>query len=203
MAQKYKVFVDQQVLIITSDPIFFNKDNSVDNQLSMDLFLQGKTPWALNQDVFIHSKNPKKAFNKLKKHFKYIQASGGLVEHQGKFLFIKRLGKWDLPKGKMDPGETPKITAIREIAEECALQGHQIVDKICNTYHTYPLKQKHVLKKTHWYLLQVPNDAKFDLAPQTEEGITEVRWFAPDAWSEIRQNTYPSIIDVLDAYLKL
>lgn len=203
MAQKYKVFIDQQVLIITSIRNFFKNENNSENQLTMEVFLANHKPWALEKDLVLYSVEPKIDLNKLKKQFKFIQASGGLVAHEGKFLFIKRFGKWDLPKGKMDAGETPKVTALREIEEECNLQGHEIVRKICNTFHTYPLKEKHVLKKTYWFLLTVPNGMKLNLLPETTEGITEVRWFAPDEWSEIRQNTYASIIDVLDTYLDL
>jgi 8-oxo-dGTP pyrophosphatase MutT (NUDIX family) len=200
MAQKYKVFIDQHILSITSDAIFFKQSKSTDNHVSIHGFLMNLKPWILENDVVVLSTNPKKDFKKLKEHFKFIKASGGLVEHRGKFLFIKRLGKWDLPKGKMDPGETPKITALREIEEECNLHGHQVVKKICNTYHTYPLKDRYVLKKTFWFLLKVPDRTELNLKPQTEEGITELRWFAPDEWSEIRENTYASIIDVFDTY---
>ena len=48
-----------------------------------------------------------------------IQAGGGLVENEkGEVLFMFRRGKWDLPKGKLDPGETLEACALREVEEE-------------------------------------------------------------------------------------
>lgn len=147
--------------------------------------------------------NPKSEFKNFKKHFTFIKAAGGIVEHENKYLFIYRLGKWDLPKGKMDEGEKPKITALREIEEECNLHGHAIVSKLCNTYHTYELKNQAILKKTYWYYLTISNLNDSDLKPQTEEGITDVRWFGIDDFDEIRKNAYDSIHEVLDAFLKM
>ena len=50
-----------------------------------------------------------------------IKAAGGVVEnHKNEILMMKRLGHWDLPKGKADPGENSATTAQREVEEECA-----------------------------------------------------------------------------------
>ncbi len=57
---------------------------------------------------------------KLQKQFKNIEAAGGLVFNaKNEFLLIKRLGKADLPKGKIEKGEDPKTAALREVEEEC------------------------------------------------------------------------------------
>ncbi len=54
--------------------------------------------------------------------FMLIQAAGGLVQNEDKaVLMMFRRGKWDLPKGKMDPGETPAQSALREVQEETGL----------------------------------------------------------------------------------
>ncbi|MDP3432455.1 MAG: NUDIX domain-containing protein, partial [Bacteroidota bacterium] len=59
-----------------------------------------------------------------KRQFVEIPAAGGLVKSSGQsLLFIKRLGVWDLPKGKIDMDETPEIAAIREVEEECGVKG--------------------------------------------------------------------------------
>src|SRR5579872_5949786 len=61
--------------------------------------------------IFIHSDlaTLKKAFWK---KFMLVQAAGGLVTNgKGEVLFMFRRGKWDLPKGKLDPGETPEHCA--------------------------------------------------------------------------------------------
>src|SRR5262245_43144571 len=58
----------------------------------------------------------KKAFFK---HFHLIEAAGGIVQNDKKeLLFIHRLGKWDLPKGKIEKKESPETCAVREVEEE-------------------------------------------------------------------------------------
>ena len=57
------------------------------------------------------------------KKFTLIQAAGGLVTDTSKaMLFIFRKGKWELPKGKLDPGEPLDECALREVKEETGLQ---------------------------------------------------------------------------------
>ena len=38
-----------------------------------------------------------------------IKAAGGIVIKDDKILFIKKNGRWDLPKGKMEQGVNKKI----------------------------------------------------------------------------------------------
>jgi hypothetical protein len=62
---------------------------------------------------------PKATLRIIMTEFKLIQASGGIVFNQkNEILLIKRLGKWDLPKGKIKKSETLEECAIREIEEE-------------------------------------------------------------------------------------
>src|SRR5665213_1803978 len=69
--------------------------------------------------VYPGGKELDKVIINLRKRYKYIEAAGGLVlNEKGKVLMIHRLGVWDLPKGKLDKGETPRKAAIREIEEE-------------------------------------------------------------------------------------
>ena len=111
---------------------------------------------------------------------------------EGKFLFIFRNGKWDLPKGKAEYDETPEMTALREVEEECGLKNLKIEKVLTKTFHTYKEKGKLILKKTHWYLMTIDEDQK--LIPQTEEGITEVKWVAENRIErEVLVNTYASI----------
>ncbi len=47
------------------------------------------------------------------KNFKVIEAAGGIVQNEKKdILFIYRLGKWDLPKGKIEKGEKEEACAV-------------------------------------------------------------------------------------------
>lgn len=122
-----------------------------------------------------------------------IEAAGGLVKNKdGKFLFIFRNGKWDLPKGKAEYDETPEMTALREVEEECGLKNLKIEKELTKTFHTYKEKGKLILKKTHWYLMTISEEQK--LVPQTDEGITEVKWVAENRIErEVLVNTYASI----------
>jgi len=111
----------------------------------------------------------------LLKKFQVIEAAGGIVKNpRGELLAIFRLGKWDLPKGKMEKGEKPEETARREIAEECGITGHKLIGKICDTYHTYKMGNKKILKKTHWFAFIINKVA--ELTPQIVENIEEAQW---------------------------
>src|SRR5690606_40883318 len=64
--------------------------------------------------------------------------SGGVVQDEhGRLLAIRRLGMWDLPKGKVDPGEAIDGAALREVREECGVQQLALVRPIAHTWHTY------------------------------------------------------------------
>lgn len=131
--------------------------------------------------------------------FKKIEAAGGIVVCDSELLFIKRHGLWDIPKGKMESNETPETTAIREIEEECGLTGQFLIrKKLIETFHTYEFKNKSVLKKTYWFLIDFFGEKT--TKPQLEEAITEVTWFKKTDVPQIKTNTYSSIIDVLNAF---
>ena len=54
-------------------------------------------------------------------------AAGGIIEQEGKYLLIQEAredihGKWNLPAGQLDPGETVSEAAKREIYEECGFR---------------------------------------------------------------------------------
>ena len=129
--------------------------------------------------------------------FKFIKASGGLVYNsKGEFLIIKRNGIWDLPKGKAEKGETSAETAIREVSEECGITSLTIKHSLIRTYHTYTLNDTHILKETEWF--EMFTNAAEKTSPQELEGITEVKWVDKSKASFIRENTFPSIVDVLE-----
>ncbi|MEJ8819944.1 NUDIX hydrolase [Lacibacter sp. H407] len=135
----------------------------------------------------------KKAFFKL---FVPVTAAGGLVENEkGEFLLIHRRGKWDLPKGKLEKGESIEACAVREVEEETGLQNLELKKLITVTYHTYDEFGKHILKDSHWYRMRV--SGKQVLTPQTEEDILEVKWVKKKDLAKYLPETFPSIKDVL------
>jgi len=136
----------------------------------------------------------------IKSKFKVIEAAGGVVEKDDKILMIYRLGKWDLPKGKLDPGEAKRKAAVREVEEECGVKG-KIMEKVGKTWHTYLRNDKYNLKCTYWYRMKCLDDAQ--LTPQVEEDIEEVRWMTRDETRDAMYNTYRTIRSVVKKYYKL
>lgn len=130
------------------------------------------------------------------KQFKLVQTGGGVVVNEnGEVLLIFRRGKWDLPKGKLDKGETLEECAVREVEEETGLSGIQLGALVTITYHTYAEFGKHILKESHWFNMSASN--KHKLIPQTEEDITDIRWVGKDQLHEYMSNSFPTIITVL------
>jgi 8-oxo-dGTP pyrophosphatase MutT (NUDIX family) len=128
--------------------------------------------------------------------FKVIEAAGGLVKNEkNEYLFIFRNGRWDLPKGKIEKGESVETAAIREVEEECGIGKLKIIRQLETTYHTYTIGSNAILKPTYWFEMSSSDNSV--LTPQTEEGITEVKWVAAKDFKMIRDNTFPSILDII------
>jgi len=139
-----------------------------------------------------------KSTNKfIKNKFNIIEAAGGLVEKNDKILMIYRLGKWDLPKGKLDKKEKRKDAAVREVEEECNIKVI-LGEKICATWHTYTQNGKGILKKTSWYAMECLDDS--DMKPQQEEDIDEVRWMDGRELKPALYNSYRSVRHVFNEY---
>lgn len=137
------------------------------------------------------------ALERLNKTFTPITAAGGAVFNKNnQILMINRHNKWDLPKGKLEKGEQIEQCAIREVEEECGINGLTLGDKICNTYHIYNMYDQWVLKTSHWYKMSHQGDQSF--TPQTEEGITEVKWVDSPITREYYNNTYYTIKEVIN-----
>lgn len=143
-------------------------------------------------NISLFHPNIEEAWIIFKKHFNVIEAAGGVVENDAsQYLFIYRNGKWDLPKGKMEEGETPYITAIREVQEECGIQYITIDHFLFDTYHLFTENNKKRLKITHWYKMN--ETKKSDLTPQIEEGIEKVEWIDLNKHPEVLNSSYENI----------
>lgn len=138
----------------------------------------------------------KKAFFK---HFTFIESAGGIVLNEYKeILFIHRLGKWDLPKGKIEKKESPESSALREVEEETGIGQLTLKKKIGDTYHVYDEFGKHFLKQTHWFYMTC--EGRQQPVAQESENITKVKWVKTMNIKEPVSDTYPSIKDILQLF---
>lgn len=138
----------------------------------------------------------RKAFNQC---FIPLEAAGGLVRNsKGEFLLIFRRGKWDLPKGKLNKGESFDHAALREVEEECGISDLQIKSPLLSTYHTYSYKDGIALKKTTWFEMIHKGNEK--LSPEKEEDITEAKWIPKNQVAPYLDKSFPAIRDVFTYY---
>nr|WKN39297.1 NUDIX hydrolase [Tunicatimonas sp. TK19036] len=135
----------------------------------------------------------------VKGQFKIVKAGGGIVRKGDKVLLIHRLGKWDLPKGKLEKKESPVEGAVREVEEECGVQVTAL-DEICQTWHTYSRNKKKYLKRTYWFAMDCLDDSQ--MKPQIEEDIKEVRWMDTPAVHQALYESYFSIRYVFRQYYR-
>ncbi len=150
--------------------------------------------------VVLHSADPEGLVADFFSQFNYLEAAGGLVfNSEGKALFIFRRGRWDLPKGKVDPGETPPETAVREVREETGVEHLVLKDHLTDTFHTYREKGKRILKRTYWYAMETTDTR---LVPQTEEDIEKAVWVEINETFLQHPEIYPSILEVVQTWMK-
>lgn len=96
-----------------------------------------------------------------------------------------RYGKWTLPKGKQEAGETVEETALREIREETGIEG-RIGNLLATVHYQYVHpKQGNVNKEVHYFLVEaVAGEGE----PQLEE-INRLEWL-PQEKARERQQQY-------------
>lgn len=151
------------------------------------------------KDVNLYGEDAEKIWDYFCDSFTIIEAAGGIVKNENdKILFIHRLGKWDLPKGKLEPNESLENAAIREVEEETGIQNLKLKHFVNSTYHIYRDKKNNapILKQTFWYMME--HQGEIALTPQTEEGITKVEWKDEEMiLSEVLSNTFKNIQNIL------
>ncbi len=139
------------------------------------------------------------SWDRFRSRFKFVLAAGGVVINEdGSLLAIRRLGKWDLPKGKVDPGEDIDAAALREVREECGVDHLELIRPIAETWHTYERKGRDHLKRTDWFLMR--GSSMDELVPQLDEDIEEVSWLDHAGVQRMKADTYPSLLPVIAAW---
>lgn len=144
----------------------------------------------------LYCDGPEQLFRDFTSLFRIIEAAGGMVFNpEGKVLLIYRLGYWDLPKGKIEKGESREAAALREVEEETGLSGLALGPCIGLTYHTYhDRKNRRVLKRTFWYRMQA---SQTELKLQAEEGIEHAEWVDARSFLASSPELYGNIRDLL------
>ncbi len=131
----------------------------------------------------------------LKRRMRWVRAAGCVVhDDAGNMLLILRNGRWDLPKGKVESGETLLQAALREVEEETGIAPLPTTryPLPIKTYHTFNLYGGWHLKQTSWFDAHVAGRKPVG-KPQGEEGITEVVWVTPDEWYRRLQGSYGTL----------
>lgn len=199
--QRYKVF-------IYDSPIHLRKQGDISDltckvldykDLELSVFFQQVTENSSNEELVVVADDLEMLWDSFRSMFKNIIAAGGVVFKEDEMLVIKRLGRTDIPKGKLEKGEWIDECAIREVEEECGISGLTISRKLEPTYHCYEIKGKWCLKKTYWYAMITTDES--DLVPQIEEDIEWVRWINKKEVRKLTSDTYNSIKEVLNQVL--
>ena len=116
-----------------------------------------------------------------------VAAGGGYVVRRSEagaveLLLIFRRGAWDLPKGKLDDGESVREAAHREVSEEVGIRKKKltVTADLGETVHGYVWAKREVyaVKTTRWYAMTT-TASRFK--PETREGIEAVAWVP---WAE-------------------
>lgn len=128
-----------------------------------------------------------------------IVAAGGIVTNEhGQILLMFRRGHWDLPKGKVDEGETIPDAAVREVEEETGLSNIRLGELIGVTTHFYLENNDEIEKETHWYAMKVEGEQT--LVPQVEEDIDQLIWATEHELQPYLANSYDNIIEVVEKF---
>jgi 8-oxo-dGTP pyrophosphatase MutT (NUDIX family) len=188
----YKVFVKEALIYVTADKTPFKDHNifklkKVDLSKIIDRIEEGSL-----DNVVLYSKSERKLLKRLHKKLPLVIAGGGLVVNSDNhFLFIHRNGKWDLPKGKAEKGETIEETAIREVEEETGVKPLEIQSELGRTYHVFQRKGEWRLKLTDWFVMQTSFSG--ELRPQELEGIDRAEWVDRSRARKLLRKSYRNI----------
>lgn len=196
MLQKYKVFLETNYILFSdTDQQLRNWSGNYPVSIAA---LSNKFKAQLCYQVI--DKNPEAAMHLFFAAFKYIRTAGALVQkiNEDAYLWIYRFEHLDLPKGKIEKGETELAAAIREVQEETGLSGHLTSKGILGlTYHLYEMKGKSYFKVNHWFnLVYQGPDA---LVPQKEEGIEAVFWLSKKVWRTRLHECYPALKECIES----
>jgi 8-oxo-dGTP pyrophosphatase MutT (NUDIX family) len=107
--------------------------------------------------------------------------AGGLIfrrsqtNNQVEFLLIQdSKGRWTIPKGHIETGESPEETTAREIIEETGITDMRILEWLGKIHFRYRRETSLVLMTTEIFLVQALGDTD---KIQKEDWMKDVKWF--------------------------
>lgn len=199
----YKVFVNEKKLTLSKYPEDIEKNLRFEGfatlEIAVDLLENTSCP-----EMNVYGENVEEIWEDFTHMFKVIEAAGGLVKNKNnELLFIRRMGKWDLPKGKIEKGESLEQAALREVEEETGLKELILEEFLNNTFHIYTERNgEKILKTTYWFKMTYVGNSQ--PIPQKEEGISEVCWKNEEMIkNEVIRMTFENIRLILDDYWNL
>ncbi len=197
----YKVFINEKKLSISKSTTNAEKNIRYEGSTSLEIAIDLLENTSCSE-INVYGENLEKIWRKFTSLFKLVEAAGGIVYNkENEILFIHRLGKWDLPKGKLEPNEYLKANALREVEEETGLKELILEQYANNTFHIYHEKRNgkddKILKSTYWFKMRYVGTET--PKPQIEEGITEVCWKSHD---EILADVFPDTFQNIKLILK-
>lgn len=171
----YKVFVNDIPIILSTKKDYGEKYKSFPIKTVKFKRIIRKINEGQLLYVNLYHEKEEKLLKHLFKKLPVVTAAGGMVINDKKeILFIYRNKRWDLPKGKVEKGETLEESAIREVMEETGIQDLKVTGFLQKTYHVFRRKDKYRLKVTHWY--EMHSNYEGELIPEHKEGIKKVKW---------------------------
>jgi 8-oxo-dGTP pyrophosphatase MutT (NUDIX family) len=201
----YKIFIKNKIILLTDDIHILKHATDrvlIKYQPNLNEIINIIKDFADNDDyqqlIFI-SYELEFFYLKFYNLFKVVLGAGGVVfnESKDKILFILRNGVWDLPKGKIDFGESDEKAAIREVCEETGVCDLTLTKRLESTLHIYFSNDEAFLKETHWFSMKAKENQP--LIPQKEEKIELVQWFTSDDIRAHWDNMFLSIKSLLVA----
>ncbi|MBP5190443.1 MAG: NUDIX domain-containing protein [Bacteroidales bacterium] len=145
-----------------------------------------------DSDIIVRCGDWRQLLNYLHKNYINVKAAGGILEDaDGRRLLMVRNDRFDLPKGKVEDGETLAIAALRETSEETGLVNLELGPLLLKTYHIYNLYGGWHFKQTTWYAVKASSNER--LVPQTDEGISDLRWMPVGQWKEHLERSYATM----------
>ncbi len=141
---------------------------------------------------------------------------------QGQVWLGKRLEHddphcWQFPQGGIDPGETPRDAALREVWEETGANGARLTPlgrtddwltyDYPEDYKVNPKRKNWLGQKQHWFAYRFHEDDEcFDLKAHPPQEFSEWRWGnlheTPDLIIPFKRKVYEELVIIFSPFAK-